>query len=75
MSNTQVRYFYNKETNVVYRIVNNLCITMYYRSKKAFGVCASTARDILDAYYQGGDMWYDDMFKDWRGYVNIVFSK
>lgn len=26
---------------------------MYYRSKKAFGVCASTAREILDAYYQG----------------------
>lgn len=50
---TQIRYFYNKETNVVYRIVNNLRITMYYRSKKAFGVCASTARDILDAYYQG----------------------
>ena len=49
----QVRYFYNKETNVVYRIVNNLHITMYYRSKKAFGVCCSSARDILDAYYQG----------------------
>ena len=53
MSDTQVRYFYNKETNVVYRIVNNLRITMYYRSKKSFGVCASTAREILDAYYQG----------------------
>ena len=52
MTNSQVRYFYNKETNVVYRIVNNLRISMYYRSKKAFGVCASTARDILDAYYQ-----------------------
>ena len=50
---TQIRYFYNKETNEVYRIVNNLRITMYYRSKKSFGVCASTARDILDAYYQG----------------------
>ena len=50
---TQVRYFYCKETNVVYKIVNNLRIIMYYRSKKAFGVCASTAREILDAYYQG----------------------
>ena len=50
---TQVRYFYNKETNVVYRIVNNLRITMYYRSKKSFGVCCSSARDIQDAYYQG----------------------
>lgn len=50
---TQARYFYCKETNVVYRIVNNLRIAMYYRSKKSFGVCASTARDILDAYYQG----------------------
>ena len=50
---TQVRYFYNKDSNMVYRIVNNLRITMYYRSKKAFGVCASTAREILDAYYQG----------------------
>ena len=50
---TQVRYFYNKETNVVYRVVNNLRISMYYRSKKAFGVCCSSARDILDAYYQG----------------------
>ena len=49
----QICYFYNKETNEVYRIVNNLRITMYYRSKKSFGVCASTARDILDAYYQG----------------------
>lgn len=39
MSNTQIRYFYNKETNAVYRIVNNLRIAMYYRSKKAFGVC------------------------------------
>ena len=53
MSNTQVRYFYCKETNAVYRIVNNLCITMYYRSKKACGACCSSARDILDAYYQG----------------------
>ena len=53
MTNSQVRYFYNKETNVVYRIVNNLLITMYYRSKKAFGVCCSSVRDILDAYYQG----------------------
>lgn len=52
-TDTQVRYFYNKETNAVYRIVNNLRITMYNRSKKSFGVCASTARDILDAYYQG----------------------
>lgn len=50
---TQIRYFYNKETNVVYRIVNNLNITMYYRSKKSFGVCRSNARDILDAHYQG----------------------
>ena len=33
MTNSQVRYFYNKETNVVYRIVNNLRITMYYRSE------------------------------------------
>ena len=41
-TDTQVRYFYNKETNVVYRIVNNLRITMYYRSKKAFGVCCSS---------------------------------
>ena len=54
MNNPQVRYFYCKETNVVYRIVNNLRITMYYRSKKSFGVCCSSARDILDAYYQGG---------------------
>ena len=52
MTNSQVRYFYNKETNAVYRVVNNLRITMYYRSKKSFGVCCS-ARDILDAYYQG----------------------
>ena len=36
MTNSQVRYFYNKETNAVYRIVNNLRITMYYRSKKVF---------------------------------------
>ena len=43
---TQIRYFYNKETNAVYMVVNNLLITMYYRSKKAFDVCASTARDI-----------------------------
>ena len=50
---TQVRYFYNKETNVVYRIVNNLRISMYYRSKKVFGVCCSSDRDMLDAYYQG----------------------
>lgn len=27
MSYAQVRYFYNKETNAVYRIVNNLRIT------------------------------------------------
>ena len=53
MTNPQVCYFYCKETNVVYRIVNNLRITMYYRSKKTFGVCCSNARDILDAYYQG----------------------
>ena len=53
MTNSQVRYFYNNETNVVYRIVNNLRISMYYRSKKSFGVCCSSARDILDAYYQG----------------------
>lgn len=49
----QVRLFYNKETQMIYKIVNNLRITMYYRSKKSFGVCASTAREILDAYYQG----------------------
>ena len=42
MTNSQVRYFYNKETNVVYRIVNNLRITMYYRSKKVFGACCSS---------------------------------
>ena len=53
MTNSQVRYFYNKETNVVYRIVDKLRITMYYRSKKVFGACCSSARDILDAYYQG----------------------
>lgn len=52
-TDTQVRYFYNKETNAVCRIVNNLRITMYYRSKKAFGVCCINARDILDAYCQG----------------------
>ena len=42
MTNTKARYFYNKETNAVYRIVNNLRITMYYRSKKVFGVCCSS---------------------------------
>lgn len=50
---SQIRLFYNKDTQTIYKIVNNLRITMYYRSKKAFGVCASTAREILDAYYQG----------------------
>ena len=54
MTNSQVRYFYNKETNAVYRVVNNSRITMYCRSKKAFGVCCINARDILDAYCQGG---------------------
>ena len=53
MTNSQVRYFYNNETNAVYRIVNNLRTSMYYRSKKTFGVCCSNARDILDAYSQG----------------------
>ena len=49
----QIRYMYNKDTQMIYKIVNNLRITMYYRSKKSFGVCCSNARDILDAYYQG----------------------
>lgn len=53
MSEIQTRYLYNKDTQMIYKIVNNLRITMYYRSKKAFSVCASTAREILDAYYQG----------------------
>ena len=48
----QIRYMYNKDTQMIYKIVNNLRITMYYRSKKSFGVCCSSARDILDAYYQ-----------------------
>lgn len=49
----QIRYMYNQDTQMIYKIVNNIHITMYYRSKKTFGVCASTAREILDAYYQG----------------------
>lgn len=49
---SQIRLFYNKDTQMIYKIVNNLRITMYYRSKKSFGVCCSSARDILDAYYQ-----------------------
>ena len=53
MTNSQVRYFYNKETIVGYRVVHDLHISMYYRSKKAFRVCCSSAREILDAYYQG----------------------
>ena len=34
----QIRYMYNKDTQMIYKIVNNLRITMYYRSKKDFGV-------------------------------------
>lgn len=52
MNDQQTRYFYNQDTRMIYKIVNNLRITMYYRSKKAFGVCASTVGEILDAYYQ-----------------------
>ena len=47
MTNAQVRYFYNKETNVVYRIVNNLRITMYYRSKKSFVVVVQEIYQML----------------------------
>ena len=33
MTKAQVRYFYNKETNVVYRVVNNSRITLYYQGR------------------------------------------
>ena len=70
MTNSQVRYFYNKETNVVYRIVNNSRITMYYRSKKSFGVCASTTREILDVYYQGRFILVNER-EIWRSFYEV----
>ena len=57
--------FYSKEDACI-EIQNDT----EYSYRDAVGFVRSLGYTI-----KGGDMWYDDMFKDWRGYVNVVISK
>ena len=48
-----------------------ICNSTEYTYSDAILFVESLGYDIRE----GGDMWYDNMFKDWRGYVNVVDSK
>lgn len=47
----EVKYFYNKDSKVLYKVTNNKHVKMWYRSKQQFGVCSTSSRNILDGYY------------------------
>lgn len=49
----QIKYFYNKESKMLYKVTNSKYVLMWYRSKCDWGYCATSARNILDAYYEG----------------------
>lgn len=49
----QVKYFYNIDSKMLYKVVNSKYVTMWYRSKSEWSYCATSARNILDAYYEG----------------------
>lgn len=45
------KYFYNKDSKVLYKVTNSKYVKMWYKSKNEFGVCSTSARNILDGYY------------------------
>lgn len=49
----QIKFYYNTENKRLYKVVNCKQITMWYKSKGEWNVCASTAREVLEGYYSG----------------------
>jgi len=47
----QVKYFYNIDSKMLYKVVNSKYVTTWYHSKSEWSYCATSARNILDAYY------------------------
>ena len=56
--------FYSKE---------DACIEIQHNTEYSYSEAVEFVRS-LGYTIKGGDMWYDPMFKDWRGYVNIVLE-
>lgn len=48
----QVKYFYNIDSKMLYKVVNSKYVTMWYRSKGEWSYCCTSARNILDGYYE-----------------------
>ena len=47
----QIKYFYNKESKMLYKVTNSKYVLMWHHSKKDWGFCSTSARNILDGYY------------------------
>ena len=45
------KYFYNKDSKVLYKVTNSKYVKMWYKSKQCWSVCSTSARNILDGYY------------------------
>ena len=54
--------FYSKE---------DACIEIQHNTEYLYNDAVDFVRS-LGYDIKGGDMWYDPMFKDWRGYINVV---
>lgn len=54
--------FYSKE---------NACIEIQHNIEYSYNEAVDFVRSLGYAI-KDGDMWYDPMFKDWRGYINVV---
>ena len=56
--------FYSKE---------NACIEIQHNTEYSYNEAVDFVRSLGYAI-KDGDMWYDPMFKEWRGYINIVLE-
>lgn len=48
----QIKYFLNKTTKKLYKVVNNKYSYMWYQSKCDWFRCATSPKDILDGFYK-----------------------
>lgn len=56
--------FYSKE---------DACIEICHNTEYIYDEAVEFVKS-LGFKVTGGDMWYDEMFKDWRGYVNVYLE-
>lgn len=53
MKTQQIKYFQCLESKKLYKVIDDKYVSMWYRSKREWGKCCTSIRDVYEGFYSG----------------------